>query len=487
MKRAIPKFLTYFLCIFALNQAHYANEGQKWMKSSLDATRQAAEEGDAYAQGFLALLYAHGDKGLDISYSEARRWSALSSQSSHWLGYFVHGYLSRNPSDDAFVGDLGRYYLKSFQDPDGRLIKAAAAGDPIASYVLAEIFTTEEIRPTLEPDLAFAAKHYIVASNAGYGPACVELSLLKIQLVDNEDFEVEKDLANGVSLLKEISRSNLPSAHHYLATAYFKGIGIESDLKMAEVHFQAAADRGYANSQLAVSRFYAYGLTGSPKIDLALRYARLALGQQETLARKYIAEFEGLLNQRGIAGGDQPLQPPSPVVPSPTASIPPAPPPSPSLGHRVPSPGLGLDPALPPTYGNQVITPALPAVSPPSVPPESVNSYMPSTPLVPDPPPLPSLVAPVIAGTAEQNRVVAKKHYFGREASLDYSLALRYFTQSANAGDAESARYLGIMYLRGKGVPKDNRKALEWFTLASERGDNLAQKNAKIVASILGE
>jgi TPR repeat protein len=112
---------------------------------------------------------------------------------------------------------------------------------------------------------------------------------------------------------------------------------------------------------------------------------------------------------------------------------------------------------------------------------------MPSPPLVPDPPPLPSSVAPVIAGTAEQNRVVAKKHYFGREASLDYSLALRYFTQSANAGDAESARYLGIMYLRGKGVPKDNRKALEWFTLASERGDNLAQKNAKVVASILGE
>lgn len=81
---------------------------------------------------------------------------------------------------------------------------------------------------------------------------------------------------------------------------------------------------------------------------------------------------------------------------------------------------------------------------------------------------------------------MAKKHYFGREAVLDYDQSIRLFTESANAGDAEAARYLGIMYLRGKGVPKDNAKAFQWFTLASERGDSLAKKNANMLKSLIG-
>ena len=43
---------------------------------------------------------------------------------------------------------------------------------------------------------------------------------------------------------------------------------------MALVHFQAAADRGYSTSQLIVAHFYAYGLTGPVKLDIALRYAK---------------------------------------------------------------------------------------------------------------------------------------------------------------------------------------------------------------------
>ena len=81
---------------------------------------------------------------------------------------------------------------------------------------------------------------------------------------------------------------------------------------------------------------------------------------------------------------------------------------------------------------------------------------------------------------------MAKKHYFGRAAVLDYEKSMRLFTESANAGDAESARYLGIMYLRGKGAPKDNNKAFQWFTLASDRGDALAKKNAEMLRSLIG-
>ena len=466
MRMGFFRILPYFLCISALNQALYANEGSNWLASAVSDVQKAAEAKDAYAQGFLALVYAHGDKGMDVSFESAKRWALLSSQADHWLGHFATGYLARFPSDGlANARNVGRYYLKAFQDPDGKMIKAAATGDPIAAYALAEIFTSDEVRPSLVPDLDLAARHYSVSSNAGYGPAMVEFSLLKTHAVGDVGFS--KDLAGGISLLEEASRSNLPSAHHYLGRAYFKGLGVKSDLKMALVHFQAAADRGYAISQLTVADFYAYGVVGPPKVDLALRYARLAMGQQEKKALEKIAEYEALL-----AGSGAPVTAALPRVPSPIETTPPPPTP-PSPGRTLPV--APVEPSL---------APDLPSPYAPSVPPPpTVAPLTPPTPIPPvrvAPGPSPS------AGSSVEVRELAKKYYFGRGSPPDYGQSLVLFTQSANAGDAEAARYLGIMYLRGKGIPKDNAKALEWFTLASDRGDALAGKNVQMLKSILG-
>ena len=59
------------------------------MNLPLKDLQAAAEARDSYAQGFLALVYAHGDKGADISISNASKWAALSSQANHWLGHFA--------------------------------------------------------------------------------------------------------------------------------------------------------------------------------------------------------------------------------------------------------------------------------------------------------------------------------------------------------------------------------------------------------------
>ena len=488
MRMGFFRILPYFLCISALNQALYANEGSSWLESSVAEVQNAAEAKDAYAQGFLALVYAHGDKGMDVSFVSAKRWALLSSQADHWLGHFAMGYLARFPSDGLDnARNVGQFYLKAFQDPDGKMIKAAATGDPVASYALAEIFTSDEVRPSLVPDLDLAARHYSVSSNAGYGPAMVEFSLLKTHAVGDVGFS--KDLAGGISLLEEASRSNLPSAHHYLGRAYFKGIGVKSDLKMALVHFQAAADRGYAISQLTVADFYAYGVAGPPKVDLALRYAQLAMGQQEKKALEKIAEYEALLAGSQSGSGSS-VTAAFPRVPSPAETT--APPPTP------PSPGR----TLPVAPADPTLTPSLPSSYAPSVPPPPPVSPLtpPSPPLTPPasppasayPPPMPNPPAPVApvpapsTGSSAEARELAKKHYFGRGSPTDYDKSLALFTKSANAGDAEAARYLGIMYLRGKGVTKDNAKALEWFTLASDRGDALAGKNVQVLKSILG-
>ncbi len=470
MKMGFFRVPLYFLCIIALNQALYATSGAKWMASSYEDLRNAAEANDSYAQGFLALVHAHGDKGKDITAEVALPFARRSALAGHWLGYFAEGFLARMRGGEGNAQEVRELYLKAFRDPDGRMIKAAASGDPVAAYALAEIFTSDEIRPDLVPDLDLAARHYSVSAAGGYGPAKVQFSLLKTHAIG--DTGITKDLGGGIALLEETVRTHLPSAHFYLGRAYFKGIGVQPDKEMALVHFQAAADRGHAVSQLTVADFYAHGLVGQPKIDLALRYARLAIGQRETEALAKIAEYESLLAGKAVPAGLRPNVP-SPLDPSSGAEVPLPPPPSFPPSPPAPSP----DP--PPPFSATRLTPDLPSpyegapiVNPPPAP----------RPTLPEPPPLPVPSAP---GSTEETRELAKKHYFGRGSVPDYGKSLSLFTQSANAGDAEAARYLGIMYLRGKGVPKDNAKALEWSTLASDRGDALAGKNVQMLKSLL--
>ena len=87
---------------------------------------------------------------------------------------------------------------------------------------------------------------------------------------------------------------------------------------MALVHFQAAADRGYTTSQLIVAHFYAYGLTGPAKIDLALRYANLALLQDRENASEKIYEYEQLLANQTNGNTQSLMQQSDNLVPSPT-------------------------------------------------------------------------------------------------------------------------------------------------------------------------
>ena len=75
------------------------NQGKKWIDETLRELEQSAEEGDSYAQGFLALCYIHGDKGLSISFESANYWANLSAKKNHWLGLFAMGYLHRFPSN----------------------------------------------------------------------------------------------------------------------------------------------------------------------------------------------------------------------------------------------------------------------------------------------------------------------------------------------------------------------------------------------------
>ena len=484
----------YLLLICALNQVQYGltTEGYKWVMSDLDSLKEASSKNDPFAQAVLSLAYVHGDKGLSISLENAQKLARISADSGHWLGLFALGYIHRFEPLGPNPEIVRNYYLKSFQDPDGQMIKLAARKDPIASYVLGEIFTSDEVRPDVVPDLQLAARHYEIASQAGYHPASVQFALFKLHTIVEAGMGIEKDLTHGVKLLKVAAQHKLPSAHHYLGRSYFKGVGVESDLEMALVHFQAAADRGYGLSQLAVADFYAYGVTGPPKVDLAMRYARLALSYDEKSALNKVNEYQKILtgdssNVASFVKVDAPSSSSSlKEEPNPPVPIPELPNTTDSFEvTRLPSPyasnNLTEDsqPALPVVNLNES------SISQPSLPgnqgynEDKINSDTDRSNEISYPP-------PNLQNTEEMCED-AKKLYWGRGVQVDYIGAKALFIQSANGGSAESARYLGLMYLRGKGVQKNLETSVMWFDTASKGGDTLAQKNLVTLKAMLGK
>jgi TPR repeat protein len=268
--------------------------------------------------------------------------------------------------------------------------------------------------------------------------------------------------------LKQTAKLNLPSAHHFLGHSYFKGTGVEKDYQMALIHFQAAADRGYSTSQLIVAHFYAYGLTGPAKIDIALRYANLALEQEREKAVEKIAEYENLLSK------SQPIPPVKPVdsvdldIPSPDSSslLPPPLPPSPQQGLNPPEDSLSENNRLPPIYQTAPLDNSIKSDN------EITKQESAST---------------VESALVSEKLELAKKHYFGREMKLDLNLAFKLFSELSMMGNAEAARYLGIMYLRGKGVDKNQNEALNWFEKAAAGGDELAKRNLKTLKMLVNK
>jgi TPR repeat protein len=229
---------------------------------------------------------------------------------------------------------------------------------------------------------------------------------------------------------------------------------------MALVHFQAAADMGYGEAQLILADFYSKGLTGSPKLDLAQRYANLALKTNYAKAKKKLDELEA---------SQKPPVDPIPDVPVTNTQV------SQELAANealLPEPTL----LAPSTKLNE----------------DNFNSAMLPSPYEPrkemgktksNPPA--SLEKRNLKDESisipKDSKVIemAKNYYWGRSVERNYPKAFQLFLKSAKAGNAESSRYLGLIYLSGNGVPKDLKESIKWFERASSLGDDMATKHLK--------
>ena len=363
--------------------------------------------------------------------------------------------------------------MKCFQDRDGTLIKLSARKDPVASYVLGEIFTSDELRPLVLPDLKLAFRHYEISSEAGYAPSAVQLALFKIHsLISGNQDNVVDEQQNGIDTLKLAVQKNLPSAHHYLGRAYFEGNTGSKDLEMALVHFRAAADKGYGESQLILADYYAQGLVGPPKYDIAKRYASLALKTHYEKAKQkldYLDQLQSKPSDVSNVDLNNELLPEiptnEPILPVPLVEE------MESLKTNdnfsstlLPSSYSKIESNQPEkNEGNKNETEA-----------ENVSQ-----------------IIPTLSAVSEQSSSSicedAKKYYWGRGVEKDYTRAYNLFLQAAQTGHPESSRYLGLMFLSGKGVIKNVKSSIEWFEKAAAGGDDMGRRSLERLRMLRAE
>ena len=473
MKTTKP--INYILLFMFLVNSTVANisAGHQWVTSDIDSIMEASSRNDYFAQGFLALVYIHGDKNRQIDYDKAYKLAVLSSEGGHWLGHFALGYLYRNEPIGPDLQKVRELYLKCFQDRDGTLIKLSARKDPVACYVLGEIFTSDELRPLVLPDLKLAFRHYEISSEAGYAPSAVQLALFKIHsLISGNQDNVEDEQQNGIDTLKLAVQKNLPSAHHYLGRAYFEGNTGSKDLEMALVHFRAAADKGYGESQLILADYYAQGLVGPPKYDIAKRYASLALKTHYEKAKQKLDYLDQLQSKpSGVSNVDLNNE----LLPEIPTNEPILPVPLVEEMESLKTNDNFSSTLLPSSYskiesnqpekneGNKNETEA-----------ENVSQ-----------------IIPTLSAVSEQSSSSicedAKKYYWGRGVEKDYTRAYNLFLQAAQTGHPESSRYLGLMFLSGKGVIKNVKSSIEWFEKAAAGGDDMGRRSLERLRMLRAE
>lgn len=79
-------------------------------------------------------------------------------------------------------------------------------------------------------------------------------------------------------------------------------------------------------------------------------------------------------------------------------------------------------------------------------------------------------------GNADAQFMLGRAYHMGDGASIDYNMAIYWYTKSAEHQNAAAECNLGYMYHEGKGVPSDRSKARYWFTRAAQHGDTDAER-----------
>ena len=114
---------------------------------------------------------------------------------------------------------------------------------------------------------------------------------------------VTQDHVQATKFFELASNQGHAKSQNNLANAYFYGTGVPIDTRRAVQLWQLAANQGLGSAQNALAQVLFYGDDGvPPTIDLAYKFCKLAVGQDNEDARNLMPKIKAALAPRACAG-----------------------------------------------------------------------------------------------------------------------------------------------------------------------------------------
>ena len=219
------------------------------IKEEMEDLEGLAEEGSAYAQYHLALMY-YNNEGTPQNFNRIFYWLEKAAERGYAPAQYRLARLNYVYEDNERFYDWtdSPHQMASLQHSLELLVKAAEQGYVPAQYELAliELFHYREREGFVDPAYLQQALGWLkIIAKQGYAPAQYQLAYMYYSGREG----IDQDIKQAVYWLKKSARRGYAPAQNHLAFMYYQGEGVNQDIKRAVYWLKKATEQGYSPFQ----------------------------------------------------------------------------------------------------------------------------------------------------------------------------------------------------------------------------------------------
>lgn len=206
-----------------------------------------AEAGDKAAQTLLAEIYSRG-LGVPKNQAEARKWYKLAAEQGVPEAEFRYGLILLAEGSEQSRAQ-GRVFME----------KAAASGNALASFNLAQLILTDRLG---DAGRTAAFAHFMDAAKQGIPDAQYAVAQYYANGVD----PVSQDLETAAFWLSGAAAQNFDTAQLEYGQMLLSGVGVERNLKQGYSWIARAARAGNVVARAELAKLYWGGIGVEPDV-----------------------------------------------------------------------------------------------------------------------------------------------------------------------------------------------------------------------------
>jgi len=420
------------------------NEEAKWNRKaavwtnaeSVTPFRKAAEQGGAYAQSILGFMYERG-VWVAQDFAEAIKWYRKAADQGNAASQIKLGGAYLN-------GWMG--VTSDFAEGVNWYRKAAEQGNAMAQYTMGGAYRYGWGVATND---AQAVNWYRKAAENGDASAQIELG----DAYSHGGLGVATNFAQAVTWYRKAAEQGNALAQNTLGDAFYKGKGVPQDYAEAVKWYRKAADQANADAEESLASCYSAGQgVAQDPVEADKWY------QKAAEFRRKVAEAGNSIAASQLEGAEKGNVQDQLAL---------------AFNLKMGIFGQKKDPKEAAKWYRAAAeqgdargqwTLGTMYADGDGIDPDTVEAAR-------------FLAKAAEQGDADYESMLAYRYFKGKGVVQDYREAAKWFRKAADQGNSLGESGLAVLCANGNGVPKNDIEAYKWFSLAAANGDDDSAKN----------